>query len=554
MAIEIRKLIKFSDLPASTAQENSDILSVEKADGSFYKTTRQAFLQALLDGKQDKLTFDTTPTAGSTKPVTSGGIKTALDGKANVSHTHTIADVTGLQSALDRKTDKPTWADLAIKANQGDFAVQYDFGDQFSDTWVDKSASKSYDFVWDYVHKRDVTLSDGETLTARPFLQMHYTTPYGVQFSHQRALTAVMYKTTSVLAKGTAYNFAMPDGRYLNFTCPEAVETGVWLGYNNGNIEVYNATGLNKSSEASASISATASGTSLGNTPSMPAGTYSFIFASNWGSNVVAGKAVSFTIPSALSFGDRICGLYGAPDYSPSNWKVYTVTDSGKTLSDPIAVTVSDDGAGTSLGTMPYSARVASLSFPLNSMQEVAYGWNRWKTSAARQWLNSEAGVGFWWEAQDAFDIRPNELSTKPGFLSGFPAEFLNAIKRVEVKTFANTVNDGSSSSPTEDSTYDRVFLPSMTEVYVIEQKTEGQPFEYWKRRLGISSPQGWYGEHAMPERICYGVDNHTSPQHVRFRSAYVSNACGTWCAYSTGGVYSGSASGALRSCPVVVL
>lgn len=41
MAIEIRKLIKFSDLPASTAQENSDILSVEKADGSFYKTTRR---------------------------------------------------------------------------------------------------------------------------------------------------------------------------------------------------------------------------------------------------------------------------------------------------------------------------------------------------------------------------------------------------------------------------------------------------------------------------------------------------------------------------------
>lgn len=524
MAIEIRKLIKFSDLPASTAQENTDLVCIEKADGSFYKTTRQAFLQALLDGK------------------------------ANVSHTHTIADVTGLQSALDRKTDKPTWADLAIKANQGDFAVQYDFGDQFSDTWEDKSASKSYDFVWDYVHKRDVTLPDGETLTARPFLQMHYTTPYGVQFSHQRALTAVMYKTTSALTKGTGYNFKMADGKFLNFTCPEAVESGVWLGYNNGNIEVYNATGLNKSSEAPASISATASGTSLGDAPDMPAGTYSFIFASNWGSNVVAGKAVSFTIPSALSFGDRICGLYSAPDTASSNWKVYMVTDSGKTLSDPIAVTVSDDGAGTSLGTMPYSARVASQSFPLNSIQEVAYGWARWKTSAIRQWSNSEAGVGVWWEAQDAFDIRPNELATKPGLLSGFPAEFLNSIKRIEVKTFANTVNDGSSSSPTEDTTYDRVFLPSMTEVYAVEQKTEGQAFEYWKRRLGISSPQDWYGEHAMPERICYGVDNHTSPQYVRFRSAYVGIACATWSATPAGYVYYNYASNALRACPVVVL
>lgn len=35
--------------------------------------------QAALDAKQDKLTFDTTPTAASTNPVTSGGIKTAID-------------------------------------------------------------------------------------------------------------------------------------------------------------------------------------------------------------------------------------------------------------------------------------------------------------------------------------------------------------------------------------------------------------------------------------------------------------------------------------------
>lgn len=37
-----------------------------------------------LAGKQDKLTFDSTPTASSTKPVTSGGVKSALDAKANL--------------------------------------------------------------------------------------------------------------------------------------------------------------------------------------------------------------------------------------------------------------------------------------------------------------------------------------------------------------------------------------------------------------------------------------------------------------------------------------
>ena len=40
-------------------------------------------LNSDLEGKQDKLTFDTTPTANSTNPVTSGGVKSALDGKAD---------------------------------------------------------------------------------------------------------------------------------------------------------------------------------------------------------------------------------------------------------------------------------------------------------------------------------------------------------------------------------------------------------------------------------------------------------------------------------------
>lgn len=55
------------------------------------------------DNKQGALTFDTVPTAGSSNPVTSGGIKTALDGKANSSHSHSISNITGLETALDGK-------------------------------------------------------------------------------------------------------------------------------------------------------------------------------------------------------------------------------------------------------------------------------------------------------------------------------------------------------------------------------------------------------------------------------------------------------------------
>lgn len=50
-------------------------------DASNVHTSLQNSINSLSTGKQDKLTFDSTPTANSTNPVTSGGIKTALDGK-----------------------------------------------------------------------------------------------------------------------------------------------------------------------------------------------------------------------------------------------------------------------------------------------------------------------------------------------------------------------------------------------------------------------------------------------------------------------------------------
>lgn len=47
-------------------------------------------ITALVATKQDVLTFDTTPTASSTNPVTSGGVKTALDAKAASDHTQAV--------------------------------------------------------------------------------------------------------------------------------------------------------------------------------------------------------------------------------------------------------------------------------------------------------------------------------------------------------------------------------------------------------------------------------------------------------------------------------
>lgn len=272
-------------------------------------------------------------------------------------------------------------------------------------------------------------------------------------------------------------------------------------------------------------------------------GTYYFTIKSAWGTNVQAGDVVCFTLTQPVPEGGKISGCYGAPDQAKSTWRIYTHSADGKTVIETITPTFS--ASGTNLGTMEANKRVGNL----NSCQEMAYGWNRWKTSALRQYLNSELGVGQWWTAQDEFDIAPNELTTKAGFLSGCSEDFINSLKKVKVTTYINTVNDGGEA----DITYDRVFLPSLEEIFVVPQKSgEGEYHEYWKRRSGSRTPLAQYGTY--PNMITYAVENRSSAQYVTLRSCYRSFACYRWVVNSSGIVSSYYASYAHRFAPLVVI
>lgn len=90
-------------------------------------------LQSALDGKQAKLTFDNTPTASSSNPVKSSGIKAALDTKASSTHTHAISSISNLQSSLNAKanssdvyTKSQIDTKLNGKVNTSDFQVATD--------------------------------------------------------------------------------------------------------------------------------------------------------------------------------------------------------------------------------------------------------------------------------------------------------------------------------------------------------------------------------------------------------------------------------------------
>lgn len=277
----------------------------------------------------------------------------------------------------------------------------------------------------------------------------------------------------------------------------------------------------------------------------LPVGSYYFTIESAWGNNVKAGDIVCFKTTKVVPAGGRVSGCYGAPDQAKANWRIYTHSADGKTQIETITPTFTKTDSATNLGTQHLNKREGNL----NSTQEMAYGWNRWKTSALRQYLNSEAAKGAWWTAQDEWDVAPDQLKDKAGFLSGCSADFLSALQIVKVTTFANTVNDGGG----EDTTYDRVFIPSMEQMYCAPQiKGEGTYLEYWKQRSGATAPLAQWGTY--PNIITYAVENHTSPQYIRLRSANRGSANSAWYVDSSGNVNNHGASHAYRFAPLVVI
>ena len=215
------------------------------------------------------------------------------------------------------------WLMLEEYAHEGIFSDLYSWGDKFMDTWRDVVASQDYSFPWRFNHLGAYSLADGETINNRPCLQLAYAHKFGVQFSHQRAIHAVSYKVTTALTSSQKYYFVY-EGQYLNFTAPSGgVAVGYWLGYRGNLIDIYSPIG-NLQKSVSASLSSSPSGTSLGNAPTLPAQEYYFTLQSSWGSNAVAGAVVSFTLGTALKFGEKIAGCYTMPDTSKANWKIYT--------------------------------------------------------------------------------------------------------------------------------------------------------------------------------------------------------------------------------------
>ena len=280
----------------------------------------------------------------------------------------------------------------------------------------------------------------------------------------------------------------------------------------------------------------------------MAAGTYCVGFDYTWGSNgyVKKGDYWNFTLTKDVPAGGKLAGFYGAPDQPQANWRVYVYSADGKTVLETVS-TVNSGQDGTLLGVM-----TAYGNDTLNGIQQMAYGDNRYATSAIRQYLNSDKPKGEWWTAQTKWDIAPDQLSQIDGYLCGMDPELLAVLQPVKVVTYCNTVT-ATGQKQVKDITYDKVTLISLEQMYINPQIAgEGEVHEYYKELNGTSTKfQQWQTYEILKT---FAVENHTSPQYVRLRSAHRNNAYSAWYVYSSGTVNYNYASNAHRSAPLMFI
>lgn len=280
----------------------------------------------------------------------------------------------------------------------------------------------------------------------------------------------------------------------------------------------------------------------------MTAGTYCIGFDYTWGDKgyVAKGDYWNFSLTKDVPAGGKLAGFYGAPDQPQTNWRVYVYSADDKTVLETVS-TINKGQEGTLLGVM-----TAYGDENLNGIQQMAYGDNRYATSAIRQYLNSDKPKGEWWTAQTKWDIAPDQLSQIDGYLCGMDPELLSVLKPVKVVTYCNTVT-ATGQKQVKDITYDKVTLISLEQMYIEPQAAgEGEAHEYYKELNGTAKKFQWWQTYEILKT--FAVENPTSPQHVRLRSAFRSYACNAWNVYSSGYVTSSYASYAYRPAPLMFI
>ncbi len=196
------------------------------------------------------------------------------------------------------------------------------------------------------------------------------------------------------------------------------------------------------------------------------AGTYNFVMpsdASDFTSDGHGGgNTYQFTTTKTVPAGGQLrftWQYYASPD--PANSKVITYSTCTGAALETVAVTLGSEGTA-----LPMPGGNNSTE-GVNDIRRSGAGSANWKTSAIRQWLNSEGAANAWWTAQTVYD-RPPSYSSSAGFLNGMDADFRSVLGKVKKKTLKYSGYDMQKQKniDTIDESDEKVFLLSCTEVY----------------------------------------------------------------------------------------
>lgn len=276
----------------------------------------------------------------------------------------------------------------------------------------------------------------------------------------------------------------------------------------------------------------------------LAAGDYYFKIANDsWGNN--NGKYVLFSLDTDLVAGQQIRKKSGAYNAAIEDCTLGIYTSGSDRAGTALAFTVqtTQPENGTNLGQTDGTGWC-------NFWHCVVLGYNRWKYSAVRQFLNSDANAGNWWTQQHKWDVMPAYATTKNGFLYGITAGVKEHLKETKVYTARNTVfNSGDTPLGGMDETLDKVFLISLEQSWIEPQESgEGTYWEYYKNLLGTNTPVA--RSQTYPLLIKYDLAAKTTARGRWMRSCYRGNAYNEWIVNSSGYVYNSNAYNGYRVAP----
>lgn len=131
--------------------------------------------------------------------------------------------------------------------------------------------------------------------------------------------------------------------------------------------------------------------------------------------------------------------------------------------------------------TIPYGSYTAVYKSDVTNNASyyaniLSYGYNIYKYSSVRQWLNSDGAANSWWQASHIGDASPN-YANQPGFMNGLDSSFKAILQPTETVTAGN-----GATIPTNTSvvSYDYLFLPSRYEIYSASTPVEGDRMPYF--------------------------------------------------------------------------